>query len=80
MVRVGNGVCIGKDSSDQHSTSCSYILFCLCVYYLVNVGLWVPDYQSFSFQRVAYGGPDGIYYTSSVGRRSGGDGVSGFSC
>ncbi|KAL1540110.1 hypothetical protein AAHA92_24516 [Salvia divinorum] len=34
------------------------------------------DYQSFSFQRVSYGGPDGIYYTSSVGRRAGGDGVS----
>lgn len=31
--------------------------------------------QSFSFQRVAYGGPDGIYYTSSVGKRNGGDGV-----
>lgn len=26
MVRVGNGVFIGKDSSNQHSTSCSYIL------------------------------------------------------
>ncbi|XP_057805703.1 uncharacterized protein LOC131020718 [Salvia miltiorrhiza] len=33
------------------------------------------DYQSFSFQRVAYGGPDGMYYTSSVGKRTGGDGV-----
>ncbi|KAL0347880.1 UNVERIFIED_CONTAM: hypothetical protein Scaly_1804000 [Sesamum calycinum] len=31
--------------------------------------------QSFSFQRVAYGGLDGVYYTSSVGRRTGGDGV-----
>ncbi|KAI3449122.1 hypothetical protein Pfo_005787 [Paulownia fortunei] len=31
--------------------------------------------QSFSFQRVAYGGPNGVYYTSSVGGRTGGDGV-----
>ncbi|KAH6813127.1 hypothetical protein C2S51_022145 [Perilla frutescens var. frutescens] len=34
-----------------------------------------PGYQSFSFQRVAYGGADGMYYTSSVGKRTGGDGV-----
>ncbi|XP_073157140.1 uncharacterized protein [Henckelia pumila] len=32
-------------------------------------------FQSFSFQKIAYGGPDGPYYTSSVGRRTGGDGV-----
>ncbi|PIN25770.1 hypothetical protein CDL12_01482 [Handroanthus impetiginosus] len=31
--------------------------------------------QSFSFQRVAYGGPDGLYYTSSMGKRAGSDGV-----
>ncbi|XP_042015932.1 uncharacterized protein LOC121763905 [Salvia splendens] len=40
-----------------------------------NSNEYPSDYQSFSFQRVAYGGPDGIYYTSSVGRRAGGDGV-----
>ncbi|KAG8363390.1 hypothetical protein BUALT_Bualt19G0017400 [Buddleja alternifolia] len=32
--------------------------------------------QSFSFQRVAYGGLDGVYYTSTIGRRTGGDGVT----
>ncbi|XP_051130129.1 uncharacterized protein LOC127250744 isoform X2 [Andrographis paniculata] len=31
--------------------------------------------QSFSYQRVAYGGPNGVYYSSSVGKRTGGDGV-----
>ncbi|KAL3829571.1 hypothetical protein ACJIZ3_018373 [Penstemon smallii] len=31
--------------------------------------------QSVSYQRVSYGGVDGMYYTSSVGRRTGGDGV-----
>ncbi|KAL6500088.1 hypothetical protein OROGR_027998 [Orobanche gracilis] len=31
--------------------------------------------RSFNFQRTAYGGHDGWYYTSSIGRRIGGDGV-----
>ncbi|KAM7472105.1 hypothetical protein LguiA_010288 [Lonicera macranthoides] len=31
--------------------------------------------QNFSFQRVAYGGINGMYYTSSIGRRTGGDGT-----
>jgi myeloid leukemia factor 1 len=32
-------------------------------------------FQGFSYQSVAFGGPNGSYYTSSVGRRTGGDGV-----
>ncbi|EPS73356.1 hypothetical protein M569_01405 [Genlisea aurea] len=32
-------------------------------------------FQNYSFQRVAFGGPDGIYYSSSVGKRAGDDGV-----
>lgn len=49
--------------------------------YLLLHECWtlLPGYQSFSFQRVACGGSDGIYYTSSVGKRTGGDGVSGLS-
>ncbi|XP_059651553.1 uncharacterized protein LOC132299111 isoform X2 [Cornus florida] len=31
--------------------------------------------HTFSFQRVAYGGPEGMYYTSSMARASTGDGV-----
>ncbi|CAA0806057.1 Unknown protein [Striga hermonthica] len=42
---------------------------------LKNMNEYPTGNQSFSFQRVAYGGPEGWYYTSSVGRRTGGDGV-----
>ncbi|KAL2536511.1 Calcium-binding EF-hand family protein [Forsythia ovata] len=31
--------------------------------------------QSFIYQRVAYGGLDGVYYSSSTGKMTGGDGV-----
>ncbi|KVH89194.1 uncharacterized protein LOC112526895 [Cynara cardunculus var. scolymus] len=31
--------------------------------------------KSFSFRRVAYGGVDGVYYSSSIGQRTGNDGV-----
>lgn len=31
--------------------------------------------KSFSFRRVAYGGVDGIYYSSSIGQRTGNNGV-----
>ncbi|XP_075510853.1 uncharacterized protein LOC142546815 isoform X1 [Primulina tabacum] len=47
-----------------------------------ELSVWNPNefqtgIQSFSFQKIAYGGPDGpYYYTSSVGRRTGGDGVT----
>ncbi|GKD45451.1 hypothetical protein Tco_1270096, partial [Tanacetum coccineum] len=30
---------------------------------------------SFSYRRVAYGGVNGVYYSSSIGQRTGGDGV-----
>nr|XP_043621665.1 uncharacterized protein LOC122593335 [Erigeron canadensis] len=30
---------------------------------------------SFNYRRVAYGGVNGVYYSSSIGRRTGGDGV-----
>lgn len=31
--------------------------------------------DSFSFRRVAYGGVNGVYYSSSIGQRTGSDGV-----
>ena len=34
--------------------------------------------KSFSYQRVAYGGLNGMYYTASVTRKSGNGGVSNF--
>lgn len=36
----------------------------------------VGKHNSFVYRRVAYGGLDGMYYTCSEGRVTGGDGVS----